>query len=332
MKRHRLLRIFAVITSIGAYSMLMLGVVVTNTGSGQGCGNSWPFCHGQLIPDSMPLSTFYEYSHRTVSGADGFLILTLTVWAWLTYRQDARVKILAFMSLFFVVLQGALGAVTVVYEGTFAKYPLLALHFGFSLISLASVILLTVHLFQINKEKQATSQKTKTFTRGLRFAVWGITAYTYVVVYTGALVQYLKALMGCGRQFPGCGSNYLPGFTSTAGVQLLHRYAAASIWLLLLALLIVIIRRKQMRRDIVVSAIWAFILVTLQAVSGIMNVFSGGLAIWGAVHTTLIAALFAVQAYLCMQSGWPWAKRVQVLPQLGVQENSEQYQKEYGAV
>ena len=330
MNRHRLIQIFAVITSIGAYAMLMLGVVVTNTGSGQGCGNSWPFCHGQLIPDSMSLSAFYEYTHRTASGVDGFLILTLTVWAWLAYRKDVRVKILAFMSLFFVVLQGALGAVTVVYEGTFAKYPLLALHFGFSLISFASVVLLTIHLFQVSKENQGP--KPDLVKRGLQFAIWGVTAYTYLVVYSGALVQHTKALMGCGTDFPGCGSTYFPSITSTAGVQMLHRYAAASIWLLLLVLLIVVLRQSQGRRDIVVGAWCAFILVTLQAASGVMNVFSGGLAIWGGVHTTLIAALFTVLSYLCMQGGWPWAKRVQPLPQASALETSEEYQKKTSTV
>src|SRR5690349_24358225 len=59
--RNRLLRIFAIITAIGAYVMLLLGALVTGTGSGQGCGNSWPFCQGQVIPLAPSLATVVEY-------------------------------------------------------------------------------------------------------------------------------------------------------------------------------------------------------------------------------------------------------------------------------
>src|SRR5439155_6981769 len=117
-----------------------LGVLVTTTGSGQGCGNSWPFCHGQIIPGVITIAGLIEYSHRVMAGADGFLVLILTICAWLMYRKDFRIKLFSFMSLLFVVLQGALGALTVVFEGTFALNWLLSIHFGLSLIAFASVI------------------------------------------------------------------------------------------------------------------------------------------------------------------------------------------------
>ena len=290
--------------------MVLLGAVVTDTGSGQGCGNSWPFCHGQLVPDTMSISAALEYSHRIASGADSFLVFTLTVWAWLLYRRDTRVKILSFLSLFFIVLQAILGAVTVVYEGTFAKYPLLALHFGFALISFASVLLLTVHLFGISKNGQYTPKPTYPMARWLRYSIWGLTAYTYLVVYTGALVQHTEAALGCGQQFPTC-NTYLPDFHTPAGVQMLHRYSAASIWFLLLIFMVVVIKKNAGRRDVLQASILAFVFVTLQALSGIGTVLSGAQAGWGLLHTTLITFLFSILSYLCMQIGWPWSNRAQ---------------------
>ena len=308
MNIRRLVRILAVITSFGAYLMVLLGVLVTNSGSGQGCGQSWPFCHGQIIPGTLTIAGVIEYSHRVMSSADGFLVLVLSIAAWLLYRRDFRVKLLSFLSLFFVVLQGALGALTVIYEGTFLLKWLLSIHFGLSLIAFASVILLTVRLFQLNKAQQQGPENIRPISQRMQLSIWGLVVYTYIIVYTGALVAHTGAVTGCGTQLPGCGSTYLPSFASLAGIQVLHRYVAALLWLLVLGFLIVVMRTQRDQRNIVRSAWWAFILITLQAASGMTAVLTQGQLLVSLVHTTLISIFFSVLCYLCMQFGWPWKR------------------------
>jgi heme a synthase len=305
--QQRLLRILAVLTSIGAYCMLLMGAIVSATESGRGCGGSWPFCHGQLIPQSMPVATVIEYSHRIISGIDGFLILILTVWTWLRFKKDRRVRILGFMSLFFVVLQGALGALTVVFEKTFAKNFALALHFGFSLISFASVILLTIYLFQI--KKGTAGAQDKPVSKKMQTAIWALSAYTYVIVYTGALVRHTKATMACGYSFPFCGGLYLPNLNSLAGIHMLHRFGAFSLWVLVLLFMIAVLRHYRGRPDLMRGSILAMILITLQAISGVVIIMTGGKLVAEMVHTTIISIFFCALAYLCMQVGTPWGKK-----------------------
>jgi cytochrome c oxidase assembly protein subunit 15 len=305
----RFVRIFAVITSIGAYIMLLLGLLVTNSGSGQGCGNSWPFCHGQIIPGTLTIQGVTEYSHRIASSADGLLVLVLTIAVWLLYRRDFLAKFFSFLSIFFVLVQGALGALTVIYEGTFELKILLSIHFGLSLIAFAGVVLLTIRLFQLNKDQQRAPEKAAPVSRGMKIAIWGLAVYTYIIVYTGALVAHTGAVTGCGTQLPGCGSTYLPNFTTLAGIQVLHRYVAVSLWFLVLAFLIVAVRSYRNRRDIVRGAWWAFILITLQALTGMTAVITQGQLLVALVHTTIITIFFSVLCYLCMQLGWPWKRR-----------------------
>jgi cytochrome c oxidase assembly protein subunit 15 len=306
MDKHRMIRIIGLMTAFGSYLMLLMGAIVTKTGSGEGCGNSWPFCHGQLIPESLPVETVIEYSHRIVSGGVGFLILLLAVWSWRVYRDSRRVKTLGFMSLFFVVLQGALGAVTVVFRGPFAKKFALALHFGFSLISFASVVLLVVHLFQM--KRSVASKRAEAVPAGIHWGVWLLAAYTYVVVYTGALVRHAKATMGCGYEFPTCGTTVFPGFDSIAGIHMLHRYASLLLWALVLVFFIAVLRRARERSDLVTGSRWAFILITLQAASGVTTVLTGGQLLAALLHTTIISVFFSAICYLCMQTGRPWKK------------------------
>ncbi len=305
---HRLMRIFAIITSAVTYLIILLGVLVTTTGSGRGCGNTWPFCHGQIIPGVITIAGLIEYSHRVVSSLDGFLVLVLTVLAWLIYRRDFRVKLFAAMSLLFVILQGALGALTVIFEGTFALNWILSAHFGLSLIAFASVVLLTIRLFQVDRGPQEESAAPRSGVARLQFPVWGLAVYTYIVVYTGALVEHTGAVTSCGNQIPGCGSTFLPSFTSLAGIQVLHRYVAGLLWLLVLGFLLTVVRRYRERRDIVLGAWWALILITLQAVSGMFNVWTAGQLLAALVHTTLISVFFAVLCFLCLQVGWPWRR------------------------
>jgi cytochrome c oxidase assembly protein subunit 15 len=41
---------FAVAATVGMFIVLIMGTTVTNTGSSEGCGRSWPLCHGKFIP------------------------------------------------------------------------------------------------------------------------------------------------------------------------------------------------------------------------------------------------------------------------------------------
>ncbi len=308
MNMRRLLRILAIITSISSYIILAMGSIVTNTGSGQGCGNSWPFCHGQIIPGTITVAGIIEYSHRVTSSVDGLLVVALTAGAWWLYRKDFRTKLFSAMSLFFVVLQGALGALTVVYEGTYMKLWFLSVHFGFSLIALASVVLLTVRLYQLHEQSLRTVPEMRRAGKGLQYWLWGLAALTYIVVYTGALVEHAGAVAACGSQVVGCGSTYFPNLTSLAGIQVLHRYAASSLWFIVLVALIVIVRNYSERRDLVRGMWTAFILISSQAVSGMIIVITGGQLLSVLLHITLISFFFSVLCYLCVQVGWPWSR------------------------
>jgi len=308
MKSLRWLRFFAILTAIASYFMLLIGAIVTKTESGEGCGNSWPFCHGQLIPESLPIETVIEYSHRIVSGGVGLFILVLTLWSWWMFKENRHVKLFGFMSLFFVVFQGVLGALTVVFRGPFAKKFMLSLHFGFSLMSFASVVLLTVVLFQLSHKEGELALRRNELSKPVSWFVWVLAAYTYLVVYTGALVRHAEATMGCGYAFPSCGVTVFPDFVTPAGIHMLHRYAAIFLWLVTLIFLIWAINGLKERKDLVRGAWLAFLLITLQAASGILTVKTGGQLVAALIHTTIISVYFSVICYLCLQVGPPWKR------------------------
>ena len=115
-------------------------------------------------------------------------------------------KFLAVMSVVFLILQALLGAAAVVFG---SSALIMALHFGISLISFASVLLLTLLVFEADSK-----QKSESFYIGktMQFHMIGIIIYTYVVVYTGAYVRHTSSSLAC-LDFPMCSTEngWLPG-------------------------------------------------------------------------------------------------------------------------
>ena len=92
---------------------ILWGAWVRVTGSGAGCGSHWPTCNGQVLPQSPQLETVIEFVHRTTSGFAGVLVLGLVVWAFRAFAKGHPARTGAVLSLFFIMLEGAVGALQV---------------------------------------------------------------------------------------------------------------------------------------------------------------------------------------------------------------------------
>ena len=94
---------------------IIAGAVVRATGSGDGCGSSWPSCNGQIIPSLNSTSEQIEFSHRAISGI--LLIITLVIFLK-SFSQEVTTtqkKVINYLT-FFVIFEAIIGAVIVLYE------------------------------------------------------------------------------------------------------------------------------------------------------------------------------------------------------------------------
>src|SRR5690625_7746553 len=112
----RTLKSLSVVSTIGMIFILLGGALVTKTGSGAGCGTSWPLCEGQLIPTNITPELTIEYSHRLVSSIMGITIVALAILAWNDIGHIREVKFLSLLSVFFLRFQGLIVVVAVVLE------------------------------------------------------------------------------------------------------------------------------------------------------------------------------------------------------------------------
>jgi cytochrome c oxidase assembly protein subunit 15 len=99
------------------YNVLVIvwGVFLRASKSGDGCGQFWLTCNGELIPSAPQFKTVIEFSHRMTTAIDGVVMLILLAWAiWLWYAgrtvQDKQVLYAAIGSMIFVITEAAVGA------------------------------------------------------------------------------------------------------------------------------------------------------------------------------------------------------------------------------
>jgi cytochrome c oxidase assembly protein subunit 15 len=291
--------------------VLLQGTLVTNSGSAAGCGNTWPLCHGRVIPEFSGIggaATTIEFTHRAAVPIESTLIILLSagiLWLWWD-RKEARV--LAPAMIFFLFLQAVLGGLAVEYP---TSATVLAAHFGISLLAFASIVLTAAFVLEVGRLERL---RDVALSPALQWLIRGSLIYTYVVVYIGAYVRHVGASLSC-LDWPLCNGRVIPNFVGGVETQFLHRVAAALLTLLLIGVFLALRPLKRSRPDLYNASLASMVLVMLQALSGGIVVETRIAIVSTLLHSFLVSLLFAVQAYMWLHTlHLPAAARVASQP------------------
>jgi heme A synthase len=130
------------------YNILVIlwGVFLRASKSGDGCGQHWLTCHGEIIPSAPELKTIIEFSHRMTTGPAFLLVIILLIWAFRRFEKGSFVRKAAVASFLFIVSEVLIGAVLVLTgntaESLTTERPFLAIgHLINSFLLLASLAL-----------------------------------------------------------------------------------------------------------------------------------------------------------------------------------------------
>lgn len=294
----RTLKWLSVSTSIGMIFILMGGALVTKTDSGDGCGKSWPLCHGELIPSEITPELIIELSHRLVSSLVGIFLIVLVYLAWRHIGHIREVKFLSILSIFFIILQGLIGAAAVMWgQSDFV----LAAHFGISLVSFAAVFLLTILIFEIDRKFDAESLVIQ---KKHRIEIYLLTAYTIIVVYTGALVRHVEANLVCA-DWPFCTNSAPFDFASYSfhqWVQMGHRLAAGILFIWVTIFFIKMLKNYSNSRVMKWGWTVTFLLILLQVVFGALIILSLLNLTIALFHALFITCFFGMLSYFILLS------------------------------
>ena len=290
----RALKRLSIIGTIGMFTVLLMGATVTDTGSNEGCGRSWPLCHGGFLPASVRESVI-EFSHRAVTGVVGIVIAAL---AYLSIRSRHRYPALLPLVPLMVgalLLQSGMGAWAVKYPQSAA---VLALHFGFSLVAVAGVFLVMRVI-----DEQATGRAVAKPPAPRLFPVLAMVSIVvvYLVAYSGAYIKHAAADEGC-RSWPLCDGQVWPGLSGDNGVIFMHRLAALGSMLLIVSTAAYAWRWRTVRPDLANVSLLAGLVVVCQAIVGGIVAASNMQLFSTLMHAGLMTVLFLVLCEECRLS------------------------------
>ncbi|MGH2470017.1 MAG: COX15/CtaA family protein, partial [Chloroflexota bacterium] len=135
----KVFRALAVAAAVATFILVILGAVVRVSGSGLGCGNDWPLCHGSVVP-LFDLHTFIEWNHRLFASLVSLLTALAVVTAWLWVRKERPLLLkLAVGAFLLVVVQALLGAVAV---KTDLSPQVVMAHLGTAMLCLAALLIM----------------------------------------------------------------------------------------------------------------------------------------------------------------------------------------------
>lgn len=286
------------------FIVLIMGAMVTATGSGEGCGQDWPLCEGSFLPAGS-VESLIEYSHRIVTGIIGFIVLATSISAWRIRRRHPEFTFLVPAMAATLIIQSLMGAAAVRWPQT---PEVMATHFGISLVCLAAAALIARILTESSGKKgdpwQIRLHRSQTRAPvAFRWFIFAIMLISVGVAYSGAYVRHTGAELAC-TSWPTCSGQLIPEFGGLAGIHTLHRLAALVITLLAIALLAWAFTIRHRREDLFTIAKWSMVLVVLQSLAGAAVVFSGVQLLTALTHAGLMAIFFVV---LCdgVRCIWP---------------------------
>jgi heme A synthase len=140
-RRFRALAWSVLVFNVG---VVLGGAIVRATGSGAGCGESWPTCTDRLFPANPGVETVIEFSHRVTSALAILGVIVLFVFAVRLYDKGDRVRNGAAASLALLLFESVLGAALVIFgwvdqDTSIGRMVIVPLHLTNTYILLAAL-------------------------------------------------------------------------------------------------------------------------------------------------------------------------------------------------
>ncbi len=292
------LRRLALLSLILGVGHVVFGAIVRITGSGMGCGDHWPKCHGYWFPPLERTDLIIEVMHRYFAATLSLAIVALLVIAFLRRASagiggPGGVLRAASAAVVLVLTAAVFGGVTVKLE--LENKLVIVTHLAIAMALLAvlvSAVLRAGGLGGASATLGAASHKTW---RSARVAM----GLTFAVVVLGAFTAHVPGANAACIGFPLCRGSLLPG--PQQHIQFTHRIIAFLLFFHLLGLMIGVIRRGEAPL-IIRAAIVAFVAVLAQIGIAAAMVELQLPAEWRALHQavgTLVWVAVVTFALLC---------------------------------
>ena len=267
---------------------ILAGAFVRATGSGDGCGSTWPTCKGKIIPQLSDTSEIIEFSHRSISGI--LLIVTLIIFTKSrNMSKGSIIRTMVNFLTFFVVFEAAIGAVIVLYEwvGLNSSLPRIVavpIHLvnTFGLLA-CYAILYKVLLNNFKNIKQLWDR---------RFV---FVAFLFLLSgATGSITALADVLFPSASFYEGVMEDFDRTSELLTRLRILHPIVATGLSVAL------IIESRKIQKDYKIDVKFLQLLVIVAVTLGVLNVLSNIVLLLSIFHLAIADLLWITYIYVSM--------------------------------
>ena len=267
---------------------ILAGAFVRATGSGDGCGSTWPTCKGKIIPQLSDTSEIIEFSHRSISGI--LLIVTLIIFTKSrNMSKGSIIRTTVNFLTFFVVFEAAIGAVIVLYEwvGLNSSLPRIVavpIHLvnTFGLLA-CYAILYKVLLNNFKNIKQLWDR---------RFV---FIAFLFLLSgATGSITALADVLFPSASFYEGLMEDFDRTSELLTRLRILHPMVATGLSVAL------IIESRKIQKDYKIDVKFLQLLVIVAVTLGVLNVLSNIVLLLSIFHLAFADLLWITYIYVSM--------------------------------
>ncbi len=287
------LRRFTKLVAVSTLLLIFAGAMVTSTGSGLAVPD-WPTTYGENMftfhYSKWVGGIFYEHGHRLIASTVGFLCILQAIW--LQRREPKRfVRILGWLSLGAVIVQGMLGGLTVIL--------LLPKAVSISHAGLAEIFFclnVSIAFFTSRWYGELKTMDKGDAPVGL---AWTVTGIVYAQILAGAVMRHFGAGLAI-PDFPRSFGRWIPEFASKEIVAaFVHRAGGLAVAAAVITLAVRLLRYERNHPLRFLSHL-LLVVVTAQILLGGYVVWSGRQPHLTSLHVMLGASTLALSVILTL--------------------------------
>ena len=264
---------------------ILAGAIVRATGSGDGCGASWPTCNGRVIPSLETSSEIIEFSHRSISGV--LLIVTLLLFVKSKDPDTPLLhkKIINYLT-FFVLLEAAIGAVIVIYEwvGLNSSLPRI-IAVPLHLVNTFALLGFYTLIFYLLRESK--NKLSNFFDKRIKIAF----VLFFLTGATGSITALADVLFPSASFVEG----FIEDFDSTSEVltrlRILHPFVSTILSIFLFS------ESNRFKKEFAIDTSTIKVLVIVGVILGVLNVVSNIILPLSILHLLLADLLWITYVY-----------------------------------
>ena len=264
---------------------ILAGAIVRATGSGDGCGASWPTCNGRVIPSLETSSEIIEFSHRSISGV--LLIVTLLLFVKSKDPDTPLLhkKIINYLT-FFVLLEAAIGAVIVIYEwvGLNSSLPRI-IAVPLHLVNTFALLGFYTLIFYLLRESE--NKLSNFFDKRIKIAF----VLFFLTGATGSITALADVLFPSASFVEG----FIEDFDSTSEVltrlRILHPFVSTILSIFLF------LESNRFKKEFAIDTSTIKVLVIVGVILGVLNVVSNIILPLSILHLLLADLLWITYVY-----------------------------------